>query len=204
MPYPIALQRLSIWLSVFPRHDYAFPRATGFFGDFLIRSAYAASPIPIRLGARRYQRVPIDPEHHPGVRETPTWISLQHFHAVNGFSLPHRTSPHYSYPRQSDSKVFGVHREGLVNVPDLHEFGAIDIPIHNGDHRFGWKSNDAQVLVVGLDSHHGRDQFDNAFGYWDGHRSKPDAYFRFDDSKHFTTTDSVLDCPMLGFVSLRR
>ena len=64
-------------------------------------------------------------------------------------------------------KVFGVHRERLVLVPNLDKPSAVDIPIHNGNYRFGWKSNDAQVLVIGLDSHRGGAQFDNTFGHRD-------------------------------------
>jgi hypothetical protein len=42
----------------------------------------------------------------------------------------------------------------------LDESGAIDISSHDGNNRVGWKSNDAQVFLVGLNSHRRRGQFD--------------------------------------------
>lgn len=47
------------------------------------------------------------------------------------------------------AKILRVHRQRLILIPDLDESGAIDIPIHNGNYRFAWKSDDTHVLVVG-------------------------------------------------------
>jgi hypothetical protein len=62
-------------------------------------------------------------------------------------------------------KVFRVHRQRLVHVSDLDKTSAIDIPIHDDNYGFGWKRNDAQVLVIRLHRHRWRVQFDNTFGH---------------------------------------
>jgi len=53
------------------------------------------------------------------------------------------------------TKVFRVHRQRLILIPDLDEPSPVDISRHDGNFRVGWNGNHHRVLVLESDSHTG-------------------------------------------------